>query len=218
MKYISVFASLFSAAVLVVCMVLTGSPFAGAAPMAPHEKTVEGPNGFRFTVGHSDQAFHPVAPLNGMPTNREVFLDDTFYGRVEADGTGTLKAGYLVACAVDLTVGIDLGAAIGFEAGFRVGGSSSDDSASSSVDAGLGPDLHVGASIDLSMTPGKVQPFEVGTKDLPPGSTGYLISRDFHVAVQDCGGPLTIRSYTIVEARSSEVSGREAVYGDPIFL
>lgn len=218
MKHMAVLTAAFSAAVLVVCMVLTGSPFAGAATMAPHEKTVEGPNGFRFTVGHSGQAFHPVPPLNGMPTNREVFLDDTFYGRVEADGTGTLKAGYLVACAVDLTVGIDLGAAIGFEAGIRVGGSSSGDSASSSVDAGLGPDLHVGASIDLSIVPGKVQPFEVGTKELPPGSTGYFVSRDFHVSVQDCGGPLTIRSYTIVEAESPEVSGREAVYGDPIFL
>ncbi|MCP2295521.1 MspA protein [Nocardia amikacinitolerans] len=218
MRYVSVLASLFSAAVLVVCMVLTGSPFAGAAAMAPHEKTVEGPNGFRFTVGHSGQAFHPVAPLNGMPTNREVFLDDTFYGRVEAGGTGTLKAGYLVACAVDLTVGIDLGAAIGFDGGFRVGGSSSSDSASSGVDASLGPDLSIGASIDLSITPGKVQPFEVGTKELPTGSTGYFVSRDFHVSVQDCGGPLTIRSYTIVEAQSPEVSGREAVYGDPIFL
>lgn len=193
---------------------LTAVTQAGAAPMAPHEKTVQAPTGFTFTVGHTDQAFRPIAPLNGMPTNREVFLDDTFYGRVDAGGTGTLKAGYLVACAVDLTVGITLGAGVGFDAGFQVGLGGTEPT----LHAGFGPDLSAGAGIDLSIAPGEVQPFEVGVKELAAGGTGYLVSRDFHVSVHQCGGPLTIRSYTILEVDSPEVSGREAVYGDPIFL
>ncbi|WP_084506474.1 MspA family porin [Nocardia violaceofusca] len=51
-----------------------------------------------------DYAAHPVTALNGMPTNREVFLDNTSYARIPS-GTGTLKAGCFVACAVDIDLG-----------------------------------------------------------------------------------------------------------------
>ncbi|MFE7796181.1 MspA family porin [Nocardia sp. NPDC057440] len=205
-------------AVTMLGVTLASAPFAHAGGMAPHEKTVTGPNGFAFTVGHTDEAFRPIAPLNGMPTNREVFLDDTFYGHVDAPGTGTLKAGYLLACAVDITATVTLGAGVGIDAGFHLGVNASGDSTTPSASADLGPSLHAGAGIDLSITPGKIEKFEVGTKVLPSDSTGYLISRDFHLLVQNCGGPLTIRSYTIIEAQSPEADGRDAIYGDPIFL
>ncbi|MFI6166395.1 MspA family porin [Nocardia sp. NPDC051052] len=197
---------------------LAAAPFASAGLMAPHEKTYNGPEGVEFTVGHTDEAFNPIAPQNGMPANREVFLDDTFYGRVDPRSTGTLKAGYLVACAVDVTAGIELGATAGLDASIKVGVSGDGDSSSPSASASIGPSFHVGAGIKLAIAPGEIKDIPAGTKDIAPGHTGYLISRDFHVLVKNCGGPLTIVSYSIIEAKSAAVTGTQAVYGDPIFL
>ncbi|MEV5837353.1 MspA family porin [Nocardia sp. NPDC052112] len=53
--------------------------------MAPHEKNYSGPGGFELAVGHMDEQFRAVLPLNGMPANREVFLDNTFYGTIPAN-------------------------------------------------------------------------------------------------------------------------------------
>ncbi|MFI9506454.1 MspA family porin [Nocardia sp. NPDC052566] len=194
------------------------APFANAGGMAPHEKTVTTPEGFSFTVGHMDQWFNPIAPLNGMPTNREVFLDNTFYGRVDGSSTGTLKAGYLFACGVDITSTVTLGAKVGLNASVTLNTGSSGDSSSSSANASIGPTFQVGAGIDLSIKPGQIQRAEVGTKEIGPGRSGSLVSKDFHLLAKDCGGPLTIRSYVSIEARSPEVTGTDVVYGDPIFL
>ncbi|WP_330252365.1 MspA family porin [Nocardia sp. NBC_00565] len=199
-------------------VVLAGAPFANAQGMAPHEKNYSGPAGFELTVGHMDEQFRPVPPLNGMPTNREVFLDDTFYATVPANATGTLKAGYLIACAVEVKLAVDIDAGIGFDAGFSIGVSGSGDSVSPNLNASLGPTIHAGIGFDLSLAPGEIRPIEVGTKQLAPGSTSYLVSHDYHLLVKNCGGPLTIQSYVTVTAESPEVSVGDAVTGDRIFL
>lgn len=118
---------------------LAGTPFAAAQGMAPHEKNYSGPGGFELTVGQMDEQFRPVPPLNGVPTNREVFLDNTFYGTIPANATGTMKA-------------------------------------------------------------------------------GYLVSHDYHLVVENCGGPLTIQSYVTLTADTPEVTAADAVTGDRIFL
>ncbi|TLF82340.1 MspA family porin [Nocardia cyriacigeorgica] len=193
-------------------------PSTGVPMLAPHENSYTGPEGFRFTVGHTDHAARPVAPLNAMPTNREVFLDNTSYGQVEGGGSGTLKAGYFVACAVDLEVQFSADASAGFDAGVSVGAGGSPDSLSPSVSASIGPSMSAGIGFGLSITPGKIVDVEVGEKALTPGGPGYLVSRDFHLLVQGCGGPLTIRAYTKITADSPAVTGNGAVFGDPIVL
>ncbi|MEU8896955.1 MspA family porin [Nocardia sp. NPDC048505] len=209
--------TVLSAAVVTTSCVLASAGQAGAATMAPHEKTYTAPDGLVFTVGHSDQVVNPVASQNGMPTNREVFLDNTFYGTVST-GTGTLKAGYFVACAVDMKVGIDLGAEVGFNADLDLGVSLSPEELFPDASVSVGPYLDAGIGIDLSMTPGKVVDVPVGERALTPGSTGYVFSRDRRVSVENCAGPLTIRAYAIVTANTSGVSADGAVFGDPFVM
>ncbi|MBB5914721.1 hypothetical protein BJY24_003588 [Nocardia transvalensis] len=195
------------------------TPFTAHAAdgLAPHENTYRAPDGFEFTVGHTGHAAHPVGSLNGMPANREVFLDNTSYARL-AGGTGTLKAGYFVACAVDIDVKFSANAGASLDAGANAGVSVSPDAVSPSAGITIGPSVSAGIGVNLSLGPGKITEVKVGEKALTPGDTAYLVSRDFHVMVQGCGGPLTVRAYSIIEVSSPAVDGNGAVFGDPIVL
>ncbi|WP_194817455.1 MspA family porin [Nocardia sp. XZ_19_385] len=206
-----------SAAVITVGCILGSAGQAGAVQLAPHEKTYAAPGGLEFTVGHSDHVANPVGSLNGMPTNREVFLDNTFYGKVST-GIGTLKAGYYVACAVDMKVDLDIGASIGFDADLQLGVSITPEELFPGANVSVGPYLDAGMGIDLSLTPGKVVDLPVGERELLPGSTGYVFSRDRRVHVENCAGPLTIRAYAIVTVDSPEVTADGAVFGDPFVM
>ncbi|WP_194817456.1 MspA family porin [Nocardia sp. XZ_19_385] len=193
----------------------------GAAPAnafvyAAHENSYATPTGFGFTVGHTDMAAHPVAPQNGLPTTREVFLNNTSYGRVDSPGTGTLKSGYLVSCMVgiELTFGAHAGA--GIDAGVTLSVGGSPDALEPSLDAGIGPEISASVDLDLEITPGVIKRIETGTKELSGNRTGYVMSRDFHLIAEGCGGPLTIRPFTTIDVESPEATTNGAVYGDPI--
>ncbi|BAD55746.1 MspA family porin [Nocardia farcinica] len=196
---------------------LLAAPAADAATLAPHEKTYTAPGGVEFTVGHRDHAVRPAPSLNGMPTNRDLYVDNTFYGRINA-GTGTLSAGYLVACAVDLTAELNLGAEIGVDADLRAGVSIGPESVLPGLDVDMGPYLGAGIGVDLSLSPGTVVDLPVGEHPLHPGDEGYLFSRDRRIHVEGCGGPLTVQPYVFLTVDAAEVRADGAVFGDPFTL
>ncbi|MFE3545444.1 MspA family porin [Nocardia sp. NPDC059177] len=189
------------------------TPMASATPMAPHESTYHGPAGFELTIGHTDQSYRQVPALNAMPTNREVFLDNTAYVTAPGGATGDLTSGYFVACAVDLTLTVDLGGGISVDAGGSIGfGSSGPDA---SVD--VGPSISAGMDLNLSMAPGEIKKIDVGSRALDPGTT-YLVNRDFHLMVGNCAGPLNIYSWATVTATSGSVTATNSIFGDTMFL
>lgn len=190
-----------------------GTPLATAGPMAPHERTYHGPEGFELTIGHVDQSYRQVPALNAMPTNREVFLDNTVYATAPPDATGELESGYLVACAVDLSLSVGLDGGVSVGAGTSIGVGSS----GPSVYADVGPSVSAGISLNLSLAPGEITKIEVGTKTLGPDTT-YLVNRDFHLMVGDCAGPLNIYSWATVTAETATVSAKNSVFGDTMFL
>ncbi|WP_067861371.1 MspA family porin [Nocardia shimofusensis] len=204
-------------AALITGCVLAAAPAANAAQLPPHERTYTAPDGAQFTVGHRDHQVRPAASLNLMPTNRDVFVDNTFYGRV-SEGTGLLKAGYLVACAVDLTTELDLHAGIDMNADLRVGLSLGVESLVPNLDLGVGPSLGAGLGVDLTLEPGKVTDVPAGEHALTPGSDGYVYSRDRHIHVAGCGGPLTVQPYALITVDTTEVSAEGAVVGDPFTM
>jgi hypothetical protein len=195
-----------------------GAPAATAdGGFAPHENTYVTPDGLTYTVGHSDYAVRPIAPLNGMPTNREVFLDGTFYGRVDA-GTGTLKAGYFVACAVDIDVTFSANASASLSTSVNAGVSISPDLVSPTAGVTIEPTITAGVGVNLAITPGVIEDVSLGEKPLAPGTTGSIVSHDFHLSVKNCGGPLTIRPYSMITASSPDTDATGAVFGDPAVL
>ncbi|NKX90566.1 MspA family porin [Nocardia coubleae] len=189
------------------------TPIASATPMAPHESTYHGPEGFQLTIGHTDQSYRLVPPLNAMPTNREVFLNNTAYVTAPPGATGDLSSGYLVACAVDLELSVGLDGGISVDAGASVGfGSSGPDG---SVD--IGPSISAGLNLSLSMAPGEIKKIDMGSMPLSSGTT-YLVNRDFHLMVGNCGGPLNVYSWATVTAGTGQVEATNSVFGDTMFL
>ncbi|MFD3706298.1 MspA family porin [Nocardia sp. NPDC058658] len=189
------------------------TPIASATPMAPHETTYRGPTGFELTIGHTEESYRLVPPLNAMPTNREVFLDNTVYVTAPAGATGEITSGYLVACAVDLTLSVGLDGGISASAGASIGfGSSGPD-----VSADIGPSISAGLDLSLSLAPGEIKKIDVGSMKLGSGTT-YLVNRDFHLMVGNCGGPLNVYSWATVTASTGQVSATNSVFGDTMFL
>ncbi|WP_280297697.1 MspA family porin [Nocardia neocaledoniensis] len=189
------------------------APVAAAGPMAPHETTYLGPEGFQLTLGHTDESYRQVPALNAMPTNREVFLNNTAYVTAPAGATGTLESGYLVACAVDLELSVGLDGGIAVDAGASAGfGSSGPDA---SVD--IGPSIFAGTDLSLTLAPGEIKKIDVGSMPLGSGTT-YLVNRDFHLMVGNCGGPLNIYSWATVTASTPQVSATNSIFGDTMFL
>lgn len=201
-----------------IAVAVVGAGESRAYGYAPHENTYSTPTGFGFTVGHTDLAANPVAPQNMVPTTREVFLDNTSYGSIDGPGTGMLRTGYLVSCAVaiDLTFGATM--STGFDTGLTLGIDGTPDALSPGVSASIGPRIGASMGLDLEISPGVIEQVEVGTKTLGGGMTGYVMSRDFHLVVEGCGGALTIRPYTRIEVDSPETTANGAVYGDVIVL
>ncbi|WP_067543979.1 MspA family porin [Nocardia crassostreae] len=208
------------AAAVTAAGLIAGAPFAATADawaLAPHEKTLDAPNGMVVTVGHTNNAARPVAPLNGMPTSREVYLDNTSYGTVTG-GTGTIRTGYFVACAVDLDVTFSIDADIGIDIGANIGVGVDITGVTPMASADISPRFGAGIGFDLAITPGKITDIALAEKELPPGGSGYIVNRDYRLTVEGCGGPLTVQAYTIIEATSPETDAADWVIGDPVVL
>ncbi|MFI2228685.1 MspA family porin [Nocardia testacea] len=188
-----------------------------AAASAPHEKTYTA-GGIEYTVGHTDFAARAVAPVNGMPTNREAVVDNTTYGRFTGSGSGTIKMGYLVGCQLEVGAGLSLDADMGVDGDVGAGVDVDTDGIDPSADAGIGADASAGVGVDLDLAPGEIEEIEIGEKELKAGTTGYFYSRDAHITANNCGGQLTLRGYSIITVDSPEVGASGVVYTDPITL
>ncbi|MEC3913184.1 MspA family porin [Nocardia sp. CDC160] len=200
---------------------LCGAPFGAIAHadggLAPHEKTTVAPNGMSVTVGHRDNAARPVAPLNGMPTSREVYLDNTSYGSVEG-GSGKIRTGYFVACAVDLDVSFDIKAKVGVDVTADLGVSAGLEMVTPTASVAIEPEIGAGISFDLGIKPGSITDIKLGEKEIPAGGTGYIVNRDYRLTVNGCGGPLTVQAYTIIEGTSPGADAADWVIGDRFSL
>ncbi|WP_019932916.1 MspA family porin [Nocardia sp. BMG111209] len=197
-----------------------GAPEASAdtGVFAPHENTYVTTDGLTYTVGHAGSAVHPIAPLNNMPTNREAFMEGSFYGRVSGDGTGTLRAGYFIACAVDIDVVFSATAGVTMSLGANAGVAAAPDLVSPSVAASIGPSIAAGIGLDLSISPGKIKDVVIDAKTLTPDRTATVVSHDFHLWAHHCGGPLTIRPYSMITVSSPDTDASGAVFGDPMVI
>ena len=202
-------------AVAVGCGVVT-APHAAAAT-APHEKTYSA-GGIEYTVGHRDFAARTIAPLNGMPTNREAFLDNTTYGRFTGPGSATLETGFLVACQLDLDTDLTLEADLDVDAGVDASAEVSTDGLDPSVKLKTSPEVSAGAGFDFELGPGEIAEIDDGDMKLTSGKTGSYYSRDVHITANNCGGQLTVRGYSIIRVESEETGASGAVYTDPITL
>ncbi|WP_280267624.1 MspA family porin [Nocardia wallacei] len=184
-----------------------GPPVAGAEPEAlpPHEKTFPSPFG-SFTVGSRDETVNRIPPLNMVGTTREALVGNVTYGRIDGPAGGKLATGYHVGCAVSIGAGT-LGATPEAEVGIE--------GAQTPIPHAL-VDANPVATINLN--PGEVKEVAVAEKEIIPGKNVQIVTRDFHIVVNACSGPVTIRQFTYLYAKSAEVDDSGAVFGESTWL
>ncbi|GAB0105774.1 hypothetical protein JMUB6875_47560 [Nocardia sp. JMUB6875] len=175
--------------------------------LAPHERTYQSTFG-SFTVGNRDEFINRIAPLNQVGTSREALVSNMAYARVDGIAGGQLKTGYHVGCSVTIP-----NTSLGAIPQVYVPSATVGQSPSLAL---IGPNIQVPMSVNLA--PGEVKDLEIATKDLIPGKTVQVIMRDFHIAVNQCAGPVSIRQYTYIYAKSAETDDSGAVFGDPTWL
>ncbi|MEU0541322.1 MspA family porin [Nocardia sp. NPDC005978] len=187
-------------AVLVVgaAAALTVSP-AGAETigMAPHEKTLGA-----LMVGNREERITRVAPLNMVGTTREVFVGSVAYGRNDTDSPAKLRIGYHMGCAVAFT-GDSFGAEPDIYA-ISPGGDANP--------------TNFGPVAELTLVPGTVETIKIAEIDMEPGQVAEMQIDDFHIVVNACAGPATLRQYTAVVSKTTGRLASAVVYGDSTWM
>ncbi|WP_240771754.1 MspA family porin [Nocardia sp. CS682] len=167
--------------------------------MPPHEKSFTPPGSSKkFTIGSREEYIYRIPPLNFMATTREALVSSIAYGQVDGATAGKLRIGYHVGCAVTIGAGT-LGA-------------------TPDVVIGQQPSFNPNPVATLNLAPGDVGEVAIAEKDMIPGKLIQLSFRDFHIKVNSCTGPVTIRQYAYVEYKSPEVDDSGAVFGEPTWL
>ncbi|MQY25468.1 hypothetical protein NRB56_10250 [Nocardia sp. RB56] len=178
-------------------------------PMAPHERSFESPFG-GFTVGTRDETINRLPPMNMVGTTREALVSLVSYASIEGPAGGVLRTGYHVGCAVAVTL-----ATLGSQSE-ELGGFSYTPGATNpyNFNGYIAPE----PLATVNIAPGEVKEVQLAEKELIPGKTVSTIIRDFHIIVNACEGPVTIRQYAYVYAKSAEVDDSGAIFGDPAWL
>ncbi len=192
---------------IAVGVVLFSTPTARAdvEELTPHEKTFGSAFG-SFTVGSRFETINRIPSLNLMGTTREALLSGIAYGRVNGPAIGVLKTGYHVGCAVNI-------------GGGSVGASPQVTVTSPGSQNGL-PQVQAEFQpiVSMSLAPGEVKEVPLGEKEMAPGHVVQIVIRDFHLTVNQCSGPVTLRQYAYLYAKSADVDDSGAVFGDPTWL
>lgn len=165
--------------------------------MAPHEKAYSSPAG-NFMVGNREEQINRIPPLNMVGTSREVLVSNIAYGRLEEAPAGKLKVGYHVGCAIQIGAG-------------TVG-------TTPDIIPVPTPSFNFGPVATVNLLPGEITDVPIQEKAMITGKNIQLITRDFHIRVNACTGPVTLRQYTYVQVNSPEVDDSGAVFGDPTWF
>ncbi|WP_084484300.1 MspA family porin [Nocardia anaemiae] len=72
--------------------------------------------------------------------------------------------------------------------------------------------------VTVNLSPGEIADVPMAEKEIIPGKLIQTVVRDFHIKVDTCTAPVTLRQYTYVTATSPETDDMGAVFGDPIWL
>gem|GEM_PF-5410775 len=190
-------------------VVLAAVPLARAevVTMAPHERSFTSPIGV-FTVGNRGESVNRIAPLNAVGTTREAMLSNTAYARIGGAATGTLTVGYHVGCSVNFQNGV-----LGVTPNFYL-----NDVVPDQNGVLPRPQDYIAPLVTATLQPGQLAEVKVGDKAVNPGPEAQVITRDFHLVVNGCTGPLSIRQYTTLQLKSPLVDDSGAVFGDPTWL
>jgi hypothetical protein len=197
------------------------APAAVSAVPALKARTVTLPGGVAVSFGFTNLAQREVPPLNGSPTARQAFLDDTAFARITGPATGELTVGYEAACAVDVSPTLDLNAGVSV-GGSVTGGAEAEPGIEPPVlpfvELGAGPAAQAGIGGNLIVGPGGGKAAVVDSGSVPAGKLMPFINDNVSFKADGCGGPLTVRPFVTIVVCAPAAHYHDTVYGDPFTL
>jgi hypothetical protein len=138
----------------------------------------------------------PAVDSNGL--TRTAWVSGTDFAKVNGATSGSLEAGYLVGCQVDLSGGVSAGGDIWI-----------------SPPDSLSPEI----ASSFTIKPGQVATVKLGFKDLAPaaGAVGYAY-RNLGIQVDGCAGYAEARAYANLTVANGAGSTVVTLYGRPFSL
>ncbi|SHQ89452.1 MspA family porin [Mycobacteroides abscessus] len=179
-------------------------------------------DGWGIEVSTLDEEVNPVPNLAATAFSREAFVQFTGVGKINGQGSNpvtsaSLTIGYQMGCQIDLSQGITLGGSVGAGVGGGVGGLGGIaggvgfGAGGGAVGAGAG----INGGLQFTLRPGGIVAVPMDSMALK-GSEARLRVRNMHIKIDACGGPVTVRSFTLLSITTDFTHSSLATYGEPI--
>ncbi|WP_330255298.1 MspA family porin [Nocardia sp. NBC_00565] len=188
---------------------------ASADPLPDQSRTVTTEDGWQLTVTKSAENLDRVPNLAATSFSHEGFVSVRAAADITGEGgesvnSGTLTLGYQIGCQIDVSNGISVGltGTIGPNVNVAI-------APMPGVSAGLA--AMAMPSVSTTLKPGTITTIAFGTKALT-GPHGSITTEQVQIKVDACMGPVSLRSYAIVNISTDTADNSVAVYGDPIWL
>jgi hypothetical protein len=186
---------------------VVGSGSAAAESLADKSRETTTDDGWQIRITKTEENLDRYPNLASTMFTREGFVSLKAVANISGDGTAPVNSaavtlGYQIGCQVDVTNGMALGLAIG-------------PSVSIGVFSNLGASAMVSPTVYLK--PGTIADIPFGTKALT-GHNASITADQVHIKIDGCLGPVSLRSYAIVNISTPTADNSLAAYGDPIYL
>lgn len=164
------------------------------------------PDGWKLTVGATNESQLPVAPLTTAVSSREYLVAGTFTGTVTGGGStqltgGSLDTGYQIGCGIELGQ-VRLIGSIGL-------------STSGSTLAGIiptGVSMPLSGTLEIHLKPGTVTNVSVDKKSFKAAPVRVTF-KDVHIKIDGCVGQSFLRSYATLTSSTTDTDDVVAYYG-----
>ncbi|WP_067566213.1 MspA family porin [Nocardia acidivorans] len=194
----------------VVATATAGSSSADA--VADKSRTIVTEDGWSLTVSKLGETVDRYPNLAATPFTREGFVSLQAVGDIAGKGKsdikwGVLDTGYQIGCQVDVSNGLHLG--LGFSIGPSVG--------LSIIGPDVGAHASVSPNVSTTLKPGSIQTVSFAKKSVID-KRASIYDDQAEVKVDNCMGPVTLRSFATITISTDTADNATTVYGDPIWL
>ncbi len=202
-----------------------GAPVDPAAADLPPDGKIESlppatttaPDGWKLTVGATDETLVATAPLTTALSSRDYVVGGVFNGSMSGPGEdelprGMLEVGYQIGCGIDMSTsnGVTLAGTVGMNTSLGLLGADLISPLPEGILPGVGGSI--GGGVTVGLKPGFVNVVPVNRKEFK-GADPWVSVSGFHVKIDGCVGESFIRSYAVLTRSTDQSDAVLAYYG-----
>lgn len=171
---------------------ITGPGTADAARLPNGSKTTTGIDGQKVTIKRTGERANPMPSVANNGAGRAAAVSGT-YSATLSKGAGSMTAGYLVGCQVDIE-------------GLKGG-----------LSGTIGLTSSLSGSLTVPLTPGQVAFIKSDSMSIKKSKATLMVD-SFHINVEQCGGYASARSVVQVMAADGFSTDDDELSGDSGFV